>query len=396
MHWGHAVSPDLLHWEEWDTALFPDEFGTEFSGCAFVDKENRTGLGSAEQPPVLFYYTAAGGTNRMSRGVPFTQRLAWSTDGCRTLQKRDGAVLEHIVGGNRDPKVVWAPELNAYLMILYLDGNAFALFSSTDLLSWTQFQTLTLEGEAECPNILRMPVQGSDDWKWVIFGATGIYVVGSLQDGRFVVEQDVQRPNDSTASYAGQLFDGLSPERAVLIDWVRADCPEPRFSQAMSLPMELELEYAEGRYFLLRKPIALDALTASQATYTTDLTEPRTQPLSTRACEIRICADCPADATVTLTAFGRSVILNAAENKVTTGNTKRACRLSYDGKRLQATVIVDACLTEVYTDGGRYAFTAGVLSDYNLPSLTVSSTAPLPGATVTVRELTSIWKEQQA
>jgi sucrose-6-phosphate hydrolase SacC (GH32 family) len=99
---------------------------------------------------------------------------------------------------------------------------------------------------------------------------------------------------------------------------------------------------------------------------------------------------------VTLTAFGRSVILNAAENKVTTGNTKRTCRLSYDGKRLQATVIVDACLTEVYTDGGRYAFTAGVLSDYNLPSLTVSSTALLPGATVTVRELTSIWKEQQA
>ena len=66
MHWGHAISSDLLHWEEQDVKLFPDEYGTEYSGCAFVDTENVSKLGSTEEPPILFYYTAAGGESRLS------------------------------------------------------------------------------------------------------------------------------------------------------------------------------------------------------------------------------------------------------------------------------------------------------------------------------------------
>ena len=60
MHWGHAVSTDLLHWEHLDTALFPDESGTMYSGCAIEDAENRTGLGDG-RPPMLLYYTRQAG-----------------------------------------------------------------------------------------------------------------------------------------------------------------------------------------------------------------------------------------------------------------------------------------------------------------------------------------------
>lgn len=87
MHWGHAVSRDLLRWEQRETALFPDEHGTVFSGSGVVDARNVSGLKEGDHDPLLLFYTAAGGSSRLSEGRPFTQCLAYSTDGGRTFRK---------------------------------------------------------------------------------------------------------------------------------------------------------------------------------------------------------------------------------------------------------------------------------------------------------------------
>ena len=57
MHWGHAVSKDMITWEHRPMALEPDEYGTVFSGCAWRDSANTAGFGKNASS---FFYTASG------------------------------------------------------------------------------------------------------------------------------------------------------------------------------------------------------------------------------------------------------------------------------------------------------------------------------------------------
>ena len=89
------------------------------------------------------------------------QRLAVSLDNCRTLEKK-GTVLEHIVGGNRDPKVFYHGGSDAYVMALYLDESEFAIFRSKDLHHWEESQRFSVEGMWECPDLFELPVENTE------------------------------------------------------------------------------------------------------------------------------------------------------------------------------------------------------------------------------------------
>ena len=129
MHWGHATGTDLIHWQEQPIALYPDESGTMFSGCAVVDEQNLTGLGvDPASPPLLFFYTCAG--------KPFTQNLAYSLDGGRTVVKyARNPVVPNLHGGEeRDPSVAFDPASGTWRMALYLgdERGDFALLADED------------------------------------------------------------------------------------------------------------------------------------------------------------------------------------------------------------------------------------------------------------------------
>ena len=129
MHWGHAVSPDLIHWKELPVALYPDEHGTMFSGSAVVDWNNTAGFQTGAEKVLVCIFTAAGS--------PFTQGIAYSNDRGRTWTKyANNPVLPHIIGDNRDPKVIWYAPEEKWVMALFLDKSDFALFSSKDLKKW--------------------------------------------------------------------------------------------------------------------------------------------------------------------------------------------------------------------------------------------------------------------
>ncbi len=131
MHWGHAVSSDLVHWQEKNIAFYPDEDGTVFSGSAIIDRKNVTGLKQNDNDVILIFYTCAGSTSEASKGKPFTQNLAYSIDGGNTFMKYGkNPLIAQLADGNRDPKVIYYEPDDSYIMALFLENHEYALFKS--------------------------------------------------------------------------------------------------------------------------------------------------------------------------------------------------------------------------------------------------------------------------
>eukprot|EP00831_Metopus_contortus_P006459 TRINITY_DN12474_c0_g1_i1.p3 TRINITY_DN12474_c0_g1~~TRINITY_DN12474_c0_g1_i1.p3 ORF type:complete len:154 (+),score=27.15 TRINITY_DN12474_c0_g1_i1:1113-1574(+) len=132
MHWGHAVGSDLIHWQELGDVLRPDAQGVMYSGSAVVDWHNTSGLqvATAEDPPILLFYTSAGNAALMP--CEYTQGMAYSLDGGNTFKKYDHPILPCQGERNRDPKIIRHEPSQQWTMALYLGNqkNTFGLYAS--------------------------------------------------------------------------------------------------------------------------------------------------------------------------------------------------------------------------------------------------------------------------
>ncbi len=257
MTWGHAVSKDLVHWEELGDALHPDGLGTIFSGSAVVDEQNTAGFQQGDEKTLVAAYTYAGDTNRWSEGQKFTQAIAFSNDRGRTWTKYEGnPVLGHIVGGNRDPKLIWHEPSKHWVMVLYLDEHRMGIFTSTDLKSWERQSEL--ESFYECPELFQLPVDdNSDTRKWILYGASGEYFTGEFDGRTYTPDGDALPFNYGNCFYASQTFSDIPPEdgRRIQIAWGRTGHPDMPFNQMMNFPVELTLRTTESGPRLFAWPV---------------------------------------------------------------------------------------------------------------------------------------------
>ncbi|NHN76382.1 glycoside hydrolase family 32 protein [Azotobacter chroococcum] len=195
MSWGHAVSPDLMHWEHLPVAI--PEQGDEmvFSGSVVVDKHNTSGFGSRRNPPMVAIYTSA-------RPGSQAQSLAYSTDRGRTWTRYAGnPVLDIGSAEFRDPKVFWyAPGRKWVMAVVAALEHKVKLYSSPDLKNWTHMSDFgpanATGGAWECPDLFPLPVDGdSGRIKWVLLvslnpgsiaGGSGMqYFVGDFDGTTF-------------------------------------------------------------------------------------------------------------------------------------------------------------------------------------------------------------------
>jgi fructan beta-fructosidase len=280
--WGHAVSTDLLHWEELPVALEADDRYMIFSGSAIVDTNNTAGFAGPGETALVAIYT---GARRIPQGLQ-NQQIAYSTDRGRTWTKyRHNPVLDLGMAEFRDPKVQWyAPGAHWLMTVVLPELHRVSFYASDDLKSWRHLSDFgpagAIGGIWECPDLF--PVRWKDGVAWVlkvdvfdghVSGSTGgQYFVGDFDGVRFIpYPGQPPRWSDYGADfYAALSWNGLPEAMAnpVWIGWMNNHryaqvTPSHPWRGAMSQPRQLTLR--EDAHGLLLAQTPLPQLTSRRA-----------------------------------------------------------------------------------------------------------------------------------
>jgi sucrose-6-phosphate hydrolase SacC (GH32 family) len=398
MHWGHAVSEDLIHWEEKDVALFPDELGTMFSGSAIVDVHNVSGLKENSYNPILLYYTAAGGTSMLSQGKQFTQCLAYSTDGGSIFKKYDkNPLIPNIDEGNRDPKISFHAESGNYVIALYMTGNDYALFSSKDLLNWNFIQRISLDDDWECPDFYPILLDNDPSCvKWLLTGASDRYIVGSFDGFQFKPETSVKKLQYSSKSYASQTWANIceSDGRRIRIAWNRFEIPGMPFNNSMTFPCKISLKSYIEDIFLCVYPVEeIEKLYKNSyreiSVKVSALCE-YSKILSEMAYDVKLVFVNDRKSSVRISVFGLDIHMDFSQNEIVcAGDT--APMIAVKGFT-DIRLLIDVNATEIFINDGKAFMCVGHLQDYNLNKFSIMTTQDdIEVSSLEIAELRSIW-----
>lgn len=273
MHWGHAVSRDLITWQHLPIALYPDTLGYIFSGSAIADEKNVSGLQTSTTPPLVAFFTYD------KQGYE-TQALAYSNDNGRTWQKYDKNPVISNPGEKdfRDPKVFYHTESGNYILSLAVKDHI-EFYRSANLLNWEKTGEFGREygshgGVWECPDLFPLTDPETGITKWILLvsinpggpngGSATQYFVGSF-DGRTFTCDDapavVRWLDYGPDNYAGVTWNNAPGNRRIFIGWMSnwnygQVVPTQTWRSAMTLPRELHLKNTSSGYHVAAQPVA--------------------------------------------------------------------------------------------------------------------------------------------
>ena len=279
MHWGHAISKDLVNWEYQPTAIAPDKLGAIFSGSAVIDHDNTAGFGNGA---MIAIFTSAGDRQ--------TQSIAYSLDGGKTFTKYEGnpVLSDANIIDFRDPKVFWHAPSKQWVMSL-ATTQTITFYGSKNLKEWTPLSEFGegLGGHGgvwECPDLFPLTYEGKT--KWVLFvsinpggpngGSATQYFIGDF-DGKTFTPDAMNYPlwlDYGRDNYAGVTWSNVpaADGRRLFIGWMSNwdyanEIPTVNFRSAMTVARTLRLAHNGEHLVVASEPVK-------------ELESLRTEPLS--------------------------------------------------------------------------------------------------------------------
>ncbi len=365
MHWGHAVSRDLIHWTELPDALYPDKLGTMFSGSTVIDYDNTAGFNKDKTPAMVAIYTAASSERQV-------QCVAYSLDNGSTFTKYSGnPVIDSKEMWNsadtRDPKVFWYAPTKHWVMVLN-ERDGHSIYTSVNLKNWKYRSHVT--GFWECPELFELPVDGDkNNTMWVMYGASGTYMLGSFNGEEF--KPVAGKYCYTTGSiYAAQTFTNipLGDGRRIQLGWGRVSHTMMPFNGMMLLPTELTLRTTKDGVRLVSIPVKeteslfksvgrWNSITSSDA----NLRMKEFQDSDCLRIKTTIKLSHATDAGFNL--FGQNII--SYDMNSNTLNDRFYSPQNPVSMELNADIYIDRTSIEVFIDGGLYSYSMERRSDMN-------------------------------
>lgn len=355
MHWGHAISHDLVHWQELPAALYPDELGTMYSGSAVIDYKNTSGFGMPGNPAMVALYTAAGEEQ--------TQCVAYSLDRGRTWTKYDGNPVissrpRWDSQDTRDPKVFWYEPGGHWVMVLN-ERDGHSIYTSSDLKEWDYQSHVT--GFWECPELFELAVDGDEaNKKWVMYGASATYMIGSF-DGKVFTPEAGKYYFVTGTNYAAQTYSNIpgSDGRRIQVGWGRVSHEGMPFNGMMLFPVELTLRTTREGVRLFSYPAReLELLKTGTDKYIGLTAEQAQKILNDKGLEnpifIKI-SFTPHEAVSSGISLNGQNIVNYDMNNNQINGVFYTSEV-IDSKSLTAEILIDRTSAEVWIDGGKYSY----------------------------------------
>ncbi|MBQ8684399.1 MAG: glycoside hydrolase family 32 protein [Clostridia bacterium] len=390
--WGHATTPDGIHFTQHADAITPRSSRLLVaSGSAIVDEYNLFGLGP---DTVLAVYTdlfALQYHDRPQVTSGGAQNLAISTDGGMTFRPYEGNPIIPVPDGMtwRDPRIFQLDEQTMCLAVYetYEGEDCISFYSSSDCRQW-QFRSRILHFY-ECPDLFKLRVEDGDEELWVVYGASGKYLIGRFENYAFTALTQPEYIDFGDCVYAGQTFSNTpDPTRRIYTAWLRdfgnhgwspEQSEEGRkagFCQSMALYSTFRIVKTSLGYRLFRSPI--EALTSlRQQAETLSLDRPVSLPTPSETL-FTLAED--KDARVTI---GNAGFTYCAADRAITTSSDKVCRLCTPGD-IAVRILADTRSVEIYIQD------EAVMSFFVLPEeLTAHSEYPL---TAVQYRLKSIWE----
>lgn len=294
MHWGHAISTDLVHWQHLPIALYPDSLGLIFSGSAVIDWKNTSGFGVDGKPPMVAMFTYHDMAREKAGATTFqTQGLAYSTDRGRTWTKYAGNPVIPNPGLRdfRDTKVIWHEASQRWIMVLAA-GDRVRIYSSDNLREWQPASEFGASvgahgGVWECPDLFPLRIEGTTETRWVLLvsmnpggpngGSATQYFVGSFDGATFTLDPQFtsgvgaagKEPgrgiwvDHGRDNYAGVTWSDIpsTDGRRLFIGWMSnwdyaRDVPTEAWRSAMTVPRSLTLRRTPSGLRLISTPVS--------------------------------------------------------------------------------------------------------------------------------------------
>lgn len=268
MNWGHSSSKDLISWQHHPVVIQPNGLGAVFSGSSVVDKDNTAGFG---KDAIIAIYTSAGASQ--------IQSLAYSLDNGMTFHVYENNPIIAADKECRDPNMFWHEKSGKWILVLAaaLEKEMW-IYSSPDLKNWTKESSFghgygVQEGVWECPDLMELPVRGTDRTKWVLIcninpggpfgGSAAQYFVGDFDGKTFTCDTkpEVAKWMDyGKDHYAAVSWSNTPEKRHTVVAWMSNwqyanNVPTKQFRSANTLPRDIELyEGSDGELYLAATP----------------------------------------------------------------------------------------------------------------------------------------------